>query len=473
MDLGEVEMNNKVNILLKKQSVRRLQTDPNHVVKQAIWIYFLLVLFEGALRKWFLPALATPLLIVRDPVALYILVTASKRNMLPGNAYVNSIIVIGIVGTLTAVIVGHGNIAVALFGARILFFHFPVMFVIGRVFTREDVIKMGKVLLWISIPMTALIALQFYSPQGSWVNAGIGGDLAGTAAKSGLAGGLGYFRPPGTFSFATGTGSFYSLAAPFILYFCFHPSTVKRNLLIASTICLVAAIPLSISRGLFFQVALSVLFLGLSIIRKPIYVGRMIGAVIGIAIALLILNNTSIFNTATAAFTDRFTSASEAEGGLQGTLGDRYLVGLISAVSSSFDLPFFGYGIGMGTNVGAQMLTGNTTFLIAEGEWGRVIGELGFVLGFAVIIIRLSLGAKVTVASYQRLVAGDSLPWMLLSTGLLLITQGGWAQPTSLGFCTITGGLLLASFNIPNTFVNNAGKNYLKKVVKRRLMRIQ
>ena len=35
-------------------------------LKRLIWVYFILLVFEGALRKWFLPGLSTPLLIVRD-----------------------------------------------------------------------------------------------------------------------------------------------------------------------------------------------------------------------------------------------------------------------------------------------------------------------------------------------------------------------------------------------------------------------
>ena len=40
-------------------------------IKTLIWIYFWLLIFEGALRKWFLPSLSSPLLLVRDPVALF------------------------------------------------------------------------------------------------------------------------------------------------------------------------------------------------------------------------------------------------------------------------------------------------------------------------------------------------------------------------------------------------------------------
>ena len=42
------------------------------VIRKLIWVYFLLLLFEGALRKWFLPSLSQGLLIVRDPIVILI-----------------------------------------------------------------------------------------------------------------------------------------------------------------------------------------------------------------------------------------------------------------------------------------------------------------------------------------------------------------------------------------------------------------
>jgi hypothetical protein len=132
---------------------------------------------------------------------------------------------------------------------------------------------------------------------------------------------------------------------------------------------------------------------------------------------------------------------------LQGTLGDRYLGGLISAITDAGDQPFFGYGIGMGTSVGSKLLTGNVTYLIGEGEWGRLIGEMGPALGLLAIFIRLGLCFNITLQSYKMVKVGDLLPWLLLSFGLTIIPQGQWAQPTSLGFSTLVGGLILASFN--------------------------
>ncbi len=427
--------------LSEKSSAKVIKHDPNLIIKQGIWVYFILLIIEGGLRKWFLPALATPLLIIRDPVAIWLIYITWRRGLLKPNIYLYGMIIIGIISIFTALLLGHGNPLVALFGARILLFHFPIIFVIGNIFTREDLIKIGKATLWMSIPMTILIALQFYSPQSAWVNRGVGGDMAG----AGYSGASGFFRPPATFSFTTGTTMFYSFLAPFIFYFWLYPKNINRIILVGSTIGLFAAIPLSISRGLFFQIGVTAFFTMIATFRKPEYIGKLVVAIIGIILTFLILSQTSFFSTATLAFTSRFTDASVSEGGLKGTLVDRYLGGLIGSIAGSGDEPYFGYGIGMGTNVGSQLLTGGRTFLIAEGEWGRVVGELGPLMGLSVIFLRLGFTFKLLVGSYKKLALGDLLPWLLLSYALLDVAQGGWAQPTSLGFCIVIGGLTLAS----------------------------
>ena len=412
------------------------------LLKQGIWLYFILLIFEGALRKWFLPSLSTPLLIVRDPIAIWLVVMAWKKGLLPSNFYLAATMVIGILGIFTAVLLGHGNLLVALYGARILLIHFPLIFVIGKIFDREDVVRMGKAVMWISIPMTVLLALQFFSPQSAWVNRGLGGDVEGGGF---IAGANGFFRPPGTFSFTTGVVNFYSLAGCFILYFWFQLKEVNRLILITATIALVASIPLSISRSLFFGIGVSFLFVIVAVLRKPGYIARIIPAFIGIALALIILSNNSLFQTSTEAFFSRFENANQTEGGLDGVLGDRYLGGMIRALFKSSETPFFGYGMGMGTNVGSMLLTGGLSYLIAEGEWGRNVGELGALMGIGVIFIRLGLCAKIAMACYQKLLKEDLLPWILLSFCLLTVPQGQWARPTTLGFSILIAGLTIAS----------------------------
>jgi hypothetical protein len=410
-------------------------------LKLGIWIYFFLLIFEGALRKWFLPGLATPLLVVRDPLAVWLVITCWTKGYFPFNIYVSVMVWVGIIATILTLFIGHGSLPVAIYGARIYLFQFPLIFVIANIFNRDDVIKIGKWTLIICIPVTLIVALQFFSPQTAWVNKGVGGEV-----EQGFSGAMGFSRPSGVFSFNSGNTLFYSFAACFIFYFLLNMKQFNKLIIIAASLCLLITIPLSISRGLLFSVAITLFFGVFAISRKPQYLAKLIFGILLTLIAFMILSQQSFFQTSTAAFTSRFTSANEQEGGLEGVLMDRVLGGILSGLYKSTDVPFFGYGIGSLTNVGTMLLRGITVGGIIEGEFGRIIQEMGALFGLTIVICRVSLTIGIVKKSYQKLSQGDLLPWMLLSNGLLVILLGGWAQPTSLGFYVILGGLMLASF---------------------------
>lgn len=415
------------------------------LIKKGIWLYFLLLIFEGALRKWVLPGLATPLLVVRDPIAIGIMFLCFQRGLFKLNSYIAVMWLISFVAYCTAIIAGHGNMLVALYGIRILALHFPLIFAIGWVFDKEDVVKMGKAMLWITIPMTILMAMQFYSPQSAWVNQGVGGDEGG----AGFSGALGFFRPPGTFSFTNGLALFYGLAAAYVFYFWLDNSkTISKLILLAATACLLAAIPFSISRTVFFEIILSAVFVLVATTTKPKYFVRLISGSLAIVVLIAVLSNFNFFQTGVEVFTKRFESANKAEEGLEGIFVDRFLGGMVEAITDTEDLPFFGRGIGMGTNVGAMMLSGELKFLISEGEWGRLIGEMGLLLGLGVILLRLLLTFKMGITSFQAMRESNFLPWMLISFSSMNLLQGQWAQPTSLGFSILASGLVLAALKI-------------------------
>jgi hypothetical protein len=416
--------------------------DKKDRLKKGIWIYFLLLIFEGALRKWLLPGLATPLLVVRDPFALWLIYESSKIKIIPLSIYLRGIIAIGLIAIYTAIFIGHGSVVVALYGARILLIHVPLIFVIGVIFDHQDLLKIGRWTLWIALPMAVLTYLQFKSPQSAWVNRGVGGDVAG----AGFSGSGDFFRPPGTFSFTTGVSLFFGWLAPFVFYFWLNPKLVNRWLLIFSTIALLVAIPISISRTLLFEVLVTFAFTLVAAVRKPENIQKVFLAVFLLVIAVVVLSQTAFYQVATGAFTDRFTSANEQEGGLvKGVFLDRFLGGLIESLSGSSDVPFFGYGLGMGTNVGSQLLFGKQAFVISEGAWGQHVGELGPIMGMMIILGRIALAFEMLIFSFKKLASGEYLPWLLTSFGFLIIMQATWAQPTSLGFCVMIGGLIMAS----------------------------
>jgi hypothetical protein len=420
-----------------------MHSDTN-LLKKGVWIYFLLLIFEGALRKW-IPGLATPMLVARDPLVLWMCYRMWKNNTLPSGLYLAAIVIIGIIATITALLLGHGSFLVAIYGVRPLLIHFPMIFIIGTLFTKEDVIKLGRVVLIIAIPMALLIALQFYSPQSAWINKGLNDEVEG----AGLAGALGYFRPSGTFSFTNGTSLFYGLVACFTLYFWMNLEKINKLILLAATGALLLSIPLSISRTLLVQVGISLLFSIIAVAFNPSYFKQIIRIIGAGAVVVIILMSTSVFQTATEVFATRIDNASSYEGGVKGTFVTRIIKDMTNPFEGILDKPYFGYGIGMGTNAGSQLLTGRREFLIAEGEWGRVMGEMGLVTGLALLLLRFILTIELSIASLKKLRQGDLLPWMLLSFGFPILIQGGWSQATSLGFYTLIAGILLAAVNKP------------------------
>lgn len=410
-------------------------------LRTGIWLYFILLILEGALRKWILPELSTPLLVVRDPLALWLLFRAWQTNVLPTNGYVLTMGAAGILSFAATVLVGHGDMIVATYGLRILCLHFPLMFLIGRVFSHEDVIKLGRLVLFISIPMIFIISLQFYSVQSAWINEGVGGT-----GSAGFGGALGYYRPPGTFSFTNGNALFWGMTAPFILYFWLIPKQINRLILVAATAALILAIPLSISRGLFLQVCITVFFALLILFRKPNYLPRIVVATAGILLLIVFFSDADFVKKSVEVFTARFTSANEAEGGLvEGTIMDRFLGELFEPIKNSGEVPLSGRGLGMGTQVGAKLISGETGFLITEGEWGRIIGEMGLLLGLLVIVVRLMVVIKMGIYSFRNIKYNNILSWLLFSFGGITILVGQWGHPTTLGFSTLIGGLILSA----------------------------
>ena len=231
-----------------------LQGQQRQLVRYCLWAYFFLVIFEGALRKWFLPQLATPLLVVRDPicvVAILIGIAPLLRQQ-----FAIAFAAIGVVAIPLALVFGHQNLFVTFFGARIWILHFPLMFLFPAVFDQEDLWKFAKAFAAIAIGMTLLLALQFYSSPSHFLNVGVGGE--GDSLFSGAGG---RYRCSGTFSFTNGVSCFYGLAAAMFVAFLVSGQRMPKWMWITAG-CLMLAMPLAISRNIAFQYAITIIFTG-------------------------------------------------------------------------------------------------------------------------------------------------------------------------------------------------------------------
>ena len=74
-------------------------------IRRLIWLYLLLLIFEGVFRKWIVPQLSAPLLVVRDPVVVAIYVLALRARLFPQNIYIVSLEIIALLSWATGIIV--------------------------------------------------------------------------------------------------------------------------------------------------------------------------------------------------------------------------------------------------------------------------------------------------------------------------------------------------------------------------------
>jgi hypothetical protein len=413
-------------------------------VQLLLWTYFWLLLFEGALRKWVFPGLSNPLLVVRDPVAILALWYGLPYVIRgPWCGWVLGFWVIGAIGVPLAVFDGHGDLVSALFGARILLLHLPLIFLFPAVFQLEDTWKFVKVLAVLAIPMVLLMGFQYSLPAGHFVNIAPGGE--GSAAFSGA---MGRYRPPGTFSFITGTIGFCSLAlAGWVAWLLSGPRPLPWWIWLSAA-ALVFALPISISRTLLFLYVIigcgGVVFALLAPggLKKMAF-GLMVG---GIAAGLV--SYVPVFQDAQEVFSVRWerSVATEGEGeGVYGVLQKRVFQGSLNYLSDMANKPLFGEGLGLGTHVGATRITGERRFAIAENVWGATIGELGPIFGFFLIAMRVALAALLLVLALAQCRYGNALPLLFGGYALVFLVIGQTSQPTGLGFITVSTGLMLAA----------------------------
>lgn len=421
-------------------------------VRQLLWVYFWLLIFEGALRRWFLTGLSEPLLLVRDPVALMALIQSWPiLNQQPWRSWLQPLLWIGPLAVLLAISVGHGDIPTAIYGGRILILQLPMIFVYGAVFNRDDVIKMAWMILWISIPMTVLIAMQSSLPETHILNVGPGG--VGTSVFDGAGG---RFRPPGTFTFITGVASFFTLAAASLFSILYGSALSSRGRLfcVAVGVALMVALPVSISRDLFAGYIVVIGITVVALIRSRVPTGRLVSGLLAVAIAIGLATTVPAFQETSDAFLTRWEQAANADREADGDFSiasqqfeSRVLGEVTKPLSRLGTVSLTGYGIGAGSNVGAQRLTGGLTFLLGEGSWEVSLGELGLPLGLAFLLWRLCLALWIFQVAFKSARHGNRVPLIFAGAAFLDVLIGQVSQPTGLGFIVVSAGLCLAACN--------------------------
>ena len=438
--------------------------EPNLVLKRLLWLYFALLIIEGALRKWVLPQYSGPLLIVRDPVVLLIYFRAHRDGLFRRSPFLSALSVLAVASLFLLVVQSlmlKIPATVLAYGFRTDFLHLPLIFLIPSILGKDDLLRLGKWVLLAAIPMALLMAYQFQSSPAAWIN-----RTPGTGGGTQLIAALGKIRPPGTFSFVTGPVSFFALVTAVLLHgLKGGRGNYSRLLLVGAGLAVTLALAVSGSRGALIGVGIVLIawLLGLTAAKQiESSAWRM---VILAAIIVAVMAQVDLFKEGAEVMTTRWEMATESERAEGGMIG-RVLRTLVAPIEMLPSIPILGSGLGVGTNVGATLLTGQAQFLLSEGEWGRIVLEMGPVLGGLFILFRIGLVLWLARQCLRCAMAGNVLPMLLFSACATSLLTGQIAQPTTLGFTTFVGGLCLAAIQLtplPDRMQKRSGRKSFTK----------
>jgi hypothetical protein len=422
-----------------------------------VLVFYLLLIFEGALRKWLLITWGQPLFFVRDPFVLAIYWLACRHGFYPrGNALARIAIACGLLGLLLIVVQAMGIAAtidkwplLAAYGWRNYFLYLPLPFVIGATLRKADLQLIAKITFLLAVPIAALVVLQFRAPLDSPINIGFGASLA--QQFHGLAVQMNHTRPMGTFTSDVGQKEFVVTGLALLMALWVAPAS-RRYLrlwqMVVATGALLTCLALSGSRGAMLASALVVLAAVASAGAVKRVAARTIvvpAIIVGAAIALYPL----LFPEGYSSFVNRWTEAevSETQVFAWGIFG-RALYAFYDFFQFLGSTPLAGYGLGLAGNASIILgvtIPGFTGW--AESDWSRHIVDLGPVFGMAFIAYRITLVIWLAVICVRGARRSDSqLPIILFASCAFELLIGQiTGHGTINGYAWLFTGLTLAA----------------------------
>lgn len=444
-----------------------------HLVGVVMLIY-LLVIVEGAARKWLLPEYSQALFFVRDPFLAYAYVLATRHSLWPRRstwlALAWGMAACGVVVLLLQVASGGPSDSRWLLGAygwRGYFMLVPLAWLVGAQFTEADIWRLVRLTLWLTLPVAALVTWQFYSPMDAPVNVGSAAD--GGLQFRGVGLNAERTRPMGPFASGAGQQQFVATAFALLLAACIMPAARRRigvGLLALASVALLACLALSGSRGTVLQCALSVACaLSLAVLAPRVGLKtRALAWPLAMGLAAMVLVPV-LFPEGLAAFIERWNSASQAESGFTGGVFGRALFGLVDFTRLLDTVPALGYGLGFGGNasitLGAQV-DGVMPGKLAETDFARHMVDLGPLFGLAYIAMRISLTwwlALRVLRSTQ--LSSSALPMLLFSyAGYVMLLGQITGQGTINAYGWLFVGLCIAATRAPARPAPHLGRSH-------------
>ena len=346
------------------------------LLKKLFWLYFILLIFEGALRKWVLPQYTAPLLVIRDPIGLLIIFEAYRTDKWPEKwSVITGVLAVGLIALcVIQVAVNNNPWTAAIYGLRSYLLPFPVAFVMGENLDAEDLRQFAKWSLLLMLPETVLEVLQYLASSDSFLNAGAYANAAQVMYESQ------HVRASGTFSFVVGPASYGPMVAVFVLYGLVEERFAKKWQLWAAAFAVILSMPVTGSREFVYKVAAVVVCAVIAAAYGATEFVKSLRVVVPLACVFFLATFLPVFSQSSHSFDERFSEANQTEGGgsVERAILQRTVVPFATRLEhADFGSKPFGLGMGRGAAAVSKLLSGTPEFVAGEGEIDRAIIELG------------------------------------------------------------------------------------------------
>ena len=426
--------------LPKRKVVSQAVATDYAFIKKLIWAYFLLLLFEGALRKWFLPGLSQGLLIIRDPIVIWIYYLCYAQGVFPlDNKYLQRCFQWVGLAVVLSLLINRAHPLTIAYGARTNLLHFPLIFIMARVLTFKDVLNFGKAFLLLALPMTWVVAQQFQADRFDTINTaagGVGHQIMTSGDK---------VRASGTFTFVSGIVFYYCFTVAYIIYGFLVKGTFPKWMLYLGTSATLLAMVTAGSRAVIAECLQVLACIGFLAYFKPSEFGKIAGSIFGFStLGLILYTQVDLFQEGLDFLSLRFEEAANVEGNPIEAYFTRYYEIIVAPYYFNMWTGFFGNGLGTATRAGSALGGG---FGGAEISWSRQVLENGLLVGGLFILWRLWIFKDLMMACINGVKRGSYLAIFLFGAAAPIILFSPYGQPTNLGFAAFGGGLCLAALN--------------------------
>lgn len=410
----------------------------------------LIAVFEGAVRKWVSEGLTTPIVLLRDALALWAVVHAVQLGILRFNKPAGALLGIWtflVLGwALLQAVANEMPFSIFAIGVRfwLLYWWFAVASAISL--TERDFKVACYVVGALTLVLVPLVVVQYLSPPTAFINKQVGEDSEIFVVT------LDKVRTTATFSFTLGFSAFLSLALPLALALLTSKKEMGWRRWWRYAVAGAAAIGLTVSgsRGafVFTFILLITYFIHLFVfarvrLKMSTYVSILVGLAIAISVGI-------IFSGALDALEERTQEAA-----LNEDAGLRMLEMVTGAAETWDHFNPLGAGLGYGTNYAGMEQSGERDFLYGENEIDRVLGT-GGILGIFYIGVKLLVAAAGLWRAASVARKGSAVPLLLwVSASIALITAAITGQLTVNVFVPTMVAFAWAALRFPRVGATN------------------